>query len=239
MKKLRVVKLVICMVVGAVLFTAPMGSLSHAQTFTTPAGSQINGLDVKAQAAFTIDDATDTISIILTNLQANPTAVAQNLSDLGFILSSGQTSGTLSSSSGMERTVASDGTFTDGSIVATGWALTNNFSFGSAGTGLELSVLGTPAGPAHTIIGPPDNTGIYSNANNSIAGNGPHNPFLGQTATFTLSVPGIDTTTAISFVQFSFNTAPGSIVNVPEPSTLLLLGCGLFGFVGLRRKIRK
>jgi hypothetical protein len=41
------------------------------------------------------------------------------------------------------------------------------------------------ATPAHTIIGPAGSGG-YTNADGSIAGNGPHNPSLDRTATFTL-----------------------------------------------------
>jgi hypothetical protein len=56
-------------------------------------------------------------------LQANPTDIAQTISDLSFTLSTGQTTGTLASSSGQQMTVNSDFTFSLGPTVSTGWAL--------------------------------------------------------------------------------------------------------------------
>jgi hypothetical protein len=202
-----------------------------AVVFTTPAGSTIGGDPVNAQATFTTS--TDTIQVLLQNLQVNPTTVAQNLSDLFLTLSTGQKSGTLSSSSGTERTVAGGGSFTNGSTVSTGWALS------TSGSGLELNVLGTPVGPAHTIIGPPGAGPAYPNANASIAGNGPHNPFLGQSASFTLHVPGVTASSVINSATFSFGTEEGSNVpgtsnNVPDPATLSILFMG--GAIVLRRR---
>jgi len=110
-----------------------------------------------------------------------------------------------------------------------------------------LNVLDTPTGPSHTIIGPPGPGNVYSNADGSIAGNGPHNPFLNQTADFTITFPlpllmGVTVTSA----TFSFGTTAGNNVNgvlrttaVPEPnfSGTLALGLGfLLIAVGRHRK---
>lgn len=201
-------------------------------TFNTPAGSTAGGLPVDAQATFVTS--TDTLTITLTNLLANPTSVVQAISDLSFVLSNGLTSGTLSSSSGEEITIAGDGTFTTGSVVSTGWALL------STASGFQLTVLGTATAPTHTIIGPPDGSNLYSAANASIAGNIAHNPFLNQTATFTLDIPGVTADTTITSVVFSFGTTEGNDVpgTVPEPSSLFLLGSGLIGLAGvIRRKL--
>jgi hypothetical protein len=205
-------------------------------TFVTPAGSSTGGGPVSAQAVFTTS--LNTLNIVLTNLQANPTDVAQNLSDLSFTLSTGQTTGTLTSSSGMERTVNKGGTFTDGSVVSTGWQL---------GTSpLELDVLGTPVGPAHLIIGPPGASNLYSNANGSIAGNGPHNPFLTGPVMFTLDIPGVTVDSTVTAATFSFGTTaginvPGMVPHpfVPEPSSLMLVGVAVAGLAvrhGRRRR---
>ena len=61
----------------------------------------------------------------------------------------------------------------------------------------ELDALGTAAAPSHLIIGPPDASNLYSNANDSIAGNGPHNPFLDGTATFMLDIAGVTADTTL------------------------------------------
>ncbi len=199
-------------------------------TYVTPSGSTSGGQPVDASATFTTGSGV--ITIILTDLQTNPTSVGQLISDLDFVLSSGAT-GTLASSSGQEIAVKPDGSFVLGATVATGWAFNAN-----AG-GLQLDVLGTPTGPSHLIIGPPGANG-YTNANGSIAGNAPHNPFLNQTATFMLDAPGITDSTTVTSAIFSFGTTAGNDVpgtkTVPEPSSLTLLLVGGVALV-LRKRL--
>jgi hypothetical protein len=153
-------------------------------------------------------------------------------------LSNGATSGTLDSSSGQEITVNSNGTFTLGNTVFTGWVLNSIVG------GLELNVLGTPTAPSHLIVGPPGAGGTFNNANGSIAGNPPHNPFLNQSATFTLAIAGVTDSTTITGATFSFGTVAGQNNvpgtpggNVPEPATYALLASGL-GLIGLTQKFR-
>jgi hypothetical protein len=100
------------------------------------------------------------------------------------------------------------------------------------------------AGPKHTILGAPGAGGIYSNANGSIAGNDPHNPFLNQSATFTLNITGVTTNTTVSNVLFSFGTVSGNNVpgggnnsTVPEPVSLSLVGGGLLALGLLRKRL--
>lgn len=206
-------------------------------TYITPPGSTSGGGPVNASATFTTG--AGTLSITLTDLQANPTDVAQLISDLDFVLSNGATTGTLSSSSGQEITVNGGGTFTLGNTVSTGWGLNNNVS-----GGLQLDALGF-VGPAHLLIGPPGGGGTYSNANGSIAGNGPHNPFLNQTATFNLAIAGVTASTTINSATFSFGTTAGQNVpgtpsaSIPEPETWAFLGTGLLALGLFRKKPRK
>jgi hypothetical protein len=196
--------------------------------FSTPAGSTVTDGAVNASVSFTT--LANEVKITLQNLEADPRSVGQNLSALFFTVDTGQHSGSVLSSSGLERTVKGDGTFVDGSDVAAGWVLSG------VGSAIQLDVLSGAghAGPAHTIIGAPNaSSQEYGNANASIAGNGPHNPFLAGPVTFNLSVPGVTAGSKVSTVRFQFGTTDGSnqiAVNqsstVPEPGVMGVLVVG-------------
>ena len=184
--------------------------------FHTPGLASIQDLPVSASVSFTTQ--LDTITVVLTNHQADPKAVAQSLSSLMFTISTGQSSATLTGSVATPRLIAGDDSYSDGTPGDTGWQLRE-----AAGGQLDLFVLDTPVGPAHTIIGPPNGSYVYQNANGSIAGNGPHNPFLAEIAEFELLVPGVTEASTITSVTFGFNTGPGDTITVPEPTTVSLL----------------
>jgi len=184
---------------------------------------------------------TGQVSITLTDLQANPTDVAQLLSDLDFVLSGGITTGALTSSSGQQIFVNGNGTTSLGPTTDTGWGVNQN-----VGGGLQLDALGFSAGPAGLIIGPPGPGGVYTNANGSIAGNGPHNPFINQTATFVISNAAITASTTVNSATFSYGTTPGINVTgvpvtgtvIPEPPTFVLMAGALL-FFGALAQTRK
>jgi hypothetical protein len=237
MKKISLVlALSLVLVFGLAMQAA---ALTTFQTFSL-AGT-LDNLPVSGVAKFTLDSEADSMAIDIWNTQANPTAIIQCISDLFFTMNDGNASGTLDpASSGLERTIAADGTFTDGNTVNPGWALTDG------GGTYHLTVLGA-AGPEHLIIGAPDpaNPTLYSAANSSIAGSDPHNPLL-----FAATEAGAvhfqvdfstDLTDAarVGNVIMSFGTEEGRNV-VPLPPSAFLLGSGLLGLLGLgwRRRVR-
>jgi hypothetical protein len=199
--------------------------------FETPASSQTGGQPVDAQVSFTTS--ANTVQIVLQNDQADPKSATQCLSGLQFHLSAGQTSGTLTSSSGIDRTIMGNGSYSDGANpVSSGWLLQ------TVGSDLKLNDLGSDS-PLHAIVGPPNGSNAYANGNPSIK-NGPHNPHLAPSASFTLNVPGVTAASTVSSVVFQFNTSPGNNVAgaavIPEPASAGVIGLCSIGACMRRRR---
>ncbi len=224
---------------SALAILVPMAN-ANVFTFVTPAGSTTSG---PVSATATVTTGAGTVTIVLTDLQSNPKDVAQLISDFDFVLSNGATTGTLTSAIGQEVTVASNGSFVlaGAGLPFTGWQLNANVN-----GGIQLDALGGGQ-PKDLIIGPPGGA-TYSNANSSIAGNGPHNPFVNQTGTFVVTVAGVTAATNVTGATFSFGTTEGEFEipgvpgsSVPEP-TSLALGATMIGItllVGKRFRLTK
>jgi hypothetical protein len=193
-------------------------------------------LPVSANASFTTFQ--NGVELLLFNNLANPRSVAQLISDISFSLSGGQTSATIFSDSTSLRIVDQNGHYITSSVTLSHWGIDSTFA-----GGIRLTALGF-IGPAGLIIGPTDNSNVYSAANASIAGNGPHNPFSALAIAFFLDVPGVNTDTLVNNVVFSFGTTPrrdNVSVNpstVPDGgTTIMFLGAALSGLCLIRRKL--
>jgi len=176
-------------------------------TYITPAGSMVGSPGQPVDASATLTTGNGTITVTLTNLETNTKDVGQNLSDLFFTVANGSLSGASYAPGTVDSaqlvSVDKNGKATLGANDTTassiGWVLSI-----VNGTELELNDLsGTGhAGPAHTIIGPANGSGVYLNANSSIDNNKPHNPFIDQTATWVIDAPNVSTNTRIDSVTF-------------------------------------
>ena len=201
--------------------------------FQTATGASTSGGPVSASASFSMSSP-GSLKITLNDTLPNPNNVSQLLSGFSFSIP-GFTTGTLTSSSSTEVNVATGGTFNLGTAATTGWILQPGFDLCdicSSGKGALV--------PGGLIIGPPDSSNLYANANGSIAGNSAHNPFLYETATYDLSISGLTSSNfTVSSVLFRFGTTFGTDTSVgactssgcsstvPEPGALALFAAGL------------
>ncbi len=207
-------------------------------TYETAANATNSGLPVSAKAVITLDS--NVVNVALTNTLSTPIqSIGEALTGVEITYNGGLTPTSIISSSGEVVYVGSGGAITievpnPQTLSASGeWKLSGSW----------LSVFGGGS-PNYSLLD--TERPKYSQANASITGNGPHNPYADGTINFKLDVPGITSGAKIAGVVFQFGTSqdpigdsPGAPVQtpVPEPTSLALWSAAL-AVLGCRR-IRK
>jgi len=213
-----------CLLAGLSVFSpAIYAAACTGQFFTSdPSNTTVGGT-----ACFTVS--TNTVSVTLTNTEANIQSLAQTLSDISFSVSGGGAASVTSQNGNLI-------TYTDGSATQT----TSNGSGNAwtiSGSSGSYTLTGLVGSDKTLIIGPVTSPSTYCipKCPDGI-GNSQFNPYFNQSATFTLAIAGVSTTSTISNVVFSFGTAPETLVGVPIPAAVWLFGSGLVGLIGIARR---
>jgi hypothetical protein len=202
-------------IAGAILVCSMCAANASAALFSF-SGTSSDSHPVSGSADFTLNAGADTVTVKLSNTTATTSDSGELFTGLDFSL--GGLTPTMTSDTGIERTVDGSGNFVD-----TGVAQNLSWSLASLGSGMFQ--LNFNPNAEDGIIGPPT-AGSYSGANGSIKANAGHNPFAAEMAVFELSVPGLEADTAVDVTVFRYGTtldrAPPD-TEVPEPSTVLLV----------------
>jgi MYXO-CTERM domain-containing protein len=220
------------------LLTFGAGQSQAGFVFDLPANTN-NGQNLPVAASATFSFSSDSVTITIQNLEANLTASNQLISGLQFTLSGTPTGQSFSSGTAVEMNLSPPNytLLNSGNAVAT-----TRWHLASAN---ELTALGGGQ-PSQLIIGPPNGSNQYSNAN---GGSHNFNPNLFESGAFTLTYAGgVTSATTLSDVKFEVGTDPswdGVIIGVavtasdPDPSSLTCAATGtliLAGYTWRRRR---
>ncbi|HVU86279.1 MAG TPA: PEP-CTERM sorting domain-containing protein [Pirellulales bacterium] len=203
----------------ALLFGSAITAQAGTITYTT-ANNTVGGRPVDAQVTFVTGP--NEVTVTLENLETKISDISQVISGVSFALDDLKTSTTIGASAGVERTVNSNKTFSDGASVPTGWEILLD------GQSMQLML---PDGmDDHSIIGPASGT-KYTNANSTIAGNSDNNAFLSGPVSFVIPVNGVTSATTVDWAVFHFGICACYVQAcnsfVPEPSSVAMVGMAL------------
>jgi hypothetical protein len=224
--------------------------IAGAQTQSFEASQTVNGHTFHARVDFTLNTATNTFSVVLTNL-GGPAAVNGHVLtavfwDDGFGGDYGRQSAGVTAGSTV-RVDPSGAIYSGNQSVGQHWAY-NNLTFqgydqgiSAIGTGLFGGGDAFQSGGNNPVLNGVD----WGLVNGTVAGgvSGSQSPFIHNSATFVLS--GLRTTTAFNRIRFQYGSDVSSGFSldvppkVPEGSSLAMLAGGglpLFGFLRKRRR---
>jgi hypothetical protein len=214
-----------CALAGVV--SLPLSATAATQTFfSDPTNTSVGG-----EAVFT--PGTNTITLTLTNTLSDLQSLAQTLSDISFNVTGGGavTSPTVSTTANLIG--LSDGSTSQTHTTGT----TNPWTLSASGGGYLFTGLNGGDQTRSLILGNISSPSTYCVPKCPDGlGNANFNPFIDQTATFTLGIMGVTAASTISNVVFSFGTQPETLVGVPIPAAVWLFGSGLIGLIGIARR---
>ncbi len=221
-------------VIALTAILATFATAGFASTiFSVTGQTDANGNSVTASATLSLSlvGSTEVLTVILENDTANQTSDGENITGLKLNLDSSVTGASYASGTGTLIQIGSGGTVTSS---AAGSAL----SHWTAATSLSQLTLTTIGGgaPVDAVIGTPNGSGIYTNANGSLTG-GTKQPYSQKTATFTINLTGTNITlSSFTGASIGFGTAGTNYITTgppttstsatPEPGSFWLLGTG-------------
>ncbi len=245
MSPINLRKVAISLAIFAVVALGSTGIAKADDFFFSQSGS-INGLPVSATATLSGTAGTNSLTLVLSNTSLGHTSVAQALVGFQFTICDAQgnllpiTVTGISSQTG--RAITFSGTTTATDVGGTSAVDTLHWGLSATLGVTELGFTGAGNPPDEAILGPPTSGLDYTGANSSITNDGAHQPFVMQTATFTLTLSG---NLPAGFcicpdVTFFFNTNGTPLTSVPEPMSMMFFGTGLLGVgAAIRRRTRK
>lgn len=214
-------------------------SLGNGPVTFTATGTSSSGYTVSATATFSVDDANDTLTLVLENTTPFTRSAAELLTafEFDFVSLSG-TSSLASAVTTTQRYVAGDGSVTDSNASSDVDLLGQNTWQLSQNSGPHRIQFNPDA--EYAIIGDVESgVGDYSNANGGIRNNNGHNPFAFGPTTFVFDLPSFSGAPDLSEMTFYFGTSLETSIRVVPLPPAAWMGLGMLGVLGVVRLRRR